>query len=253
MYYRLRYKASCGTFVSDNREIGNIALSLGHRHNNLIHSKQQGMAMVCNHNLPSQQEKIFNLAELFQNEQDIMANVYEFQLTDKKGNSVSLADYKGKVLLIVNTATECGFTPQYDELEALYKAHKAQGLEILDVPCNQFGGQAPGTDEEIKDFCTMKFGVDFPQFKKSEVNGAGELPLYTFLKKEKGFKGFDPENKLTPVLEGMFDKTDPDWRKSNDIKWNFTKFLIDREGHVVERFEPTHDIKDIEKQIEKLL
>ena len=182
-----------------------------------------------------------------------MATVYDFQLKDKKGNEVSLSDYKGKVLLIVNTATECGFTPQYDELEALYKAHRAQGLEILDIPCNQFGGQAPGSDEEIHEFCTMKFGVEFPQFKKSDVNGADELPLYTFLKQQKGFAGFDANHKLTPILEGMFDKAMPDWRKSNDIKWNFTKFLIDREGHVVARFEPTHDIKDIEKQIEQLL
>ena len=182
-----------------------------------------------------------------------MATVYDFQLKDKKGNEVSLSDYKGKVLLIVNTATECGFTPQYDELEALYKAHRAQGLEILDIPCNQFGGQAPGSDEEIHEFCTMKFGVEFPQFKKSDVNGADELPLYTFLKQQKGFAGFDANHKLTPILEGLFAKATPDWRKSNDIKWNFTKFLIDREGHVVARFEPTHDIKDIEKQIEQLL
>ena len=97
-----------------------------------------------------------------------MATVYDFKLNDKKGNEVSLSDYKGKVLLIVNTATECGFTPQYEELEALYKAHRAQGLEILDIPCNQFGGQAPGTDEEIHEFCTMKFGVEFPQFKKMD-------------------------------------------------------------------------------------
>ena len=178
-----------------------------------------------------------------------MATVYDFKLNDKKGNEVSLSDYKGKVLLIVNTATECGFTPQYDELEALYKAHRAQGLEILDIPCNQFGGQAPGTDEEIHEFCTMKFGVEF---KKAEVNGEGELPLYTFLKQQKGFAGFDADHKLTPILEGMFDKANPDWRKSDDIKWNFTKFLVDREGNVVARFEPTHDIKDIEQQIEKL-
>ena len=181
-----------------------------------------------------------------------MATVYDFKLNDKKGNEVSLSDYKGKVLLIVNTATECGFTPQYDELEALYKAHRAQGLEILDIPCNQFGGQAPGTDEEIHEFCTMKFGVEFPQFKKAEVNGEGELPLYTFLKQQKGFAGFDATHKLTPILEGMFDKANPDWRKSDDIKWNFTKFLVDREGNVVARFEPTHDIKDIEQQIEQL-
>ena len=116
-----------------------------------------------------------------------MATVYDFNLRDKKNNEVSLSEYKGKVLLIINTATECGFTPQYEELEAMYKRLKGQGLEILDIPCNQFGGQAPGTDEEIKEFCSLKFGTDFPQFKKSEVNGENELPLYTFLKAQKGF------------------------------------------------------------------
>lgn len=209
--------------------------------------------MICNCPPPPHGASTLHLSRHFVQKRKAMATVYDFQLKDKKGNEVSLSDYKGKVLLIVNTATECGFTPQYDELEALYKAHRAQGLEILDIPCNQFGGQAPGSDEEIHEFCTMKFGVEFPQFKKSDVNGADELPLYTFLKQQKGFAGFDANHKLTPILEGMFDKATPDWRKSNDIKWNFTKFLIDREGHVVARFEPTHDIKDIEKQIEQLL
>lgn len=209
--------------------------------------------MICNCPPPPHGASTLHLDRHFVQKRKAMATVYDFQLKDKKGNEVSLSDYKGKVLLIVNTATECGFTPQYDELEALYKAHRAQGLEILDIPCNQFGGQAPGSDEEIHEFCTMKFGVEFPQFKKSDVNGADELPLYTFLKQQKGFAGFDANHKLTPILEGMFDKATPDWRKSNDIKWNFTKFLIDREGHVVARFEPTHDIKDIEKQIEQLL
>lgn len=209
--------------------------------------------MICNCPPPPHGVSTLHLVRHFVQKRKAMATVYDFQLKDKKGNEVSLSDYKGKVLLIVNTATECGFTPQYDELEALYKAHRAQGLEILDIPCNQFGGQAPGSDEEIHEFCTMKFGVEFPQFKKSDVNGADELPLYTFLKQQKGFAGFDANHKLTPILEGMFDKATPDWRKSNDIKWNFTKFLIDREGHVVARFEPTHDIKDIEKQIEQLL
>ncbi len=187
-----------------------------------------------------------------QNKQKTMATVYDFKLTNKKGQEVSLADYKGKVLLIVNSATECGFTPQYEELEALYSAHRAQGLEILDVPCNQFGGQAPGTDAEISEFCSLKFGVDFPQFSKAEVNGENELPLYTWLKAEQPFKGFDKDHKLTPILEDILDKNLPGWRETSDVKWNFTKFLVDREGKVVARFEPTHDIKDIEKQIEKL-
>lgn len=182
-----------------------------------------------------------------------MTKVYDFNLLDKKGNEVSLSQYRGKVLLIVNSATECGFTPQYEELEALYKKLKGEGLEILDIPCNQFGGQAPGTDEEISEFCSLKFGTQFPQFKKSDVNGEHELPLYTWLKSEKIFEGFDMEHKIAPILVDMFDKSGKDWRKSSDIKWNFTKFLIDREGNVVARFEPTKDLKKVEEEIRKLL
>lgn len=182
-----------------------------------------------------------------------MKTVYDFTLQDKKGNEVSLAEYKGKVLLIVNSATGCGFTPQYEELEAIYSKLKDKGFEVLDVPCNQFGNQAPGTDEEITQFCRMKFGTDFPQFKKADVNGADELPLYTWLKSEKGFEGFDADNKLTHLLENMFDKNNPNWRSTSDIKWNFTKFLIDREGKVVARFEPTKDMKKVEEEVEKLV
>lgn len=182
-----------------------------------------------------------------------MSTVYDFKVLDKKGVEVSLSDYKGKVLLVVNTATGCGFTPQYEELEGMYGRLKEKGFEVLDIPCNQFGNQAPGSDEEISEFCTVKFGVDFPQFKKSDVNGANELPLYTWLKSEKGFNGFDKDNKLTPILEEMFDKSGVDWRNSSDIKWNFTKFLIDREGKVVARFEPTHDMADVEAQAAALL
>ena len=165
--------------------------------------------MICNCPPPPQGASTLHLGRHFVQKRKAMATVYDFQLKDKKGNEVSLSDYKGKVLLIVNTATECGFTPQYDELEALYKAHRAQGLEILDIPCNQFGGQAPGSDEEIHEFCTMKFGVEFPQFKKSDVNGADELPLYTFLKQQKGFAGFDANHKLTPILEACSTRPRP--------------------------------------------
>ena len=182
-----------------------------------------------------------------------MTTIYDFSLPDKKGNDISLSEYKGKVLLIVNTATGCGFTPQYEDLEAMYSRLRGQGFEILDVPCNQFGQQTPGTDEEITEFCTVKFGTEFPQFKKSDVNGASELPLFTWLKSERGFEGFDAANPLTPLLEQMFDKSGSDWRNSSDIKWNFTKFLVDREGKVVARFEPTHDMKDVEEQAKKLL
>ena len=180
-------------------------------------------------------------------------NVYDFTVKDRRGNDVSLTEYKGKVLLIVNTATRCGFTPQYEELEALYKEYKDKGLEILDFPCNQFGQQAPGTEEEIHEFCTLNFGTEFPQFKKIEVNGENESPLFTFLKAQRGFKGFDLDHKIGALLHDMLSKADPDYATKPDIKWNFTKFLIDREGNVVKRYEPTTDIKIIEEDIKKLL
>ncbi len=182
-----------------------------------------------------------------------MASIYDFNLKDKKGNEVSLSEYKGKVLLVVNTATGCGFTPQYEDLEAMYHRLKEQGFEILDVPCNQFGQQTPGSDDEITEFCTVKFGADFPQFKKSDVNGENALPLFTWLKSEKGFEGFDMDNKIAPILVDMFDKTGTDWRSSSDIKWNFTKFLINREGQVVARFEPTKDMAQVEACVKSIL
>lgn len=182
-----------------------------------------------------------------------MATIYDYNLLDKKGNTVSLNQYKGKVLLIVNSATGCGFTPQYEDLEAIYRRLKDQGLEILDIPCDQFGHQAPGSDDEITEFCTLRFGTDFPQFKKSEVNGPNELPLYTFLKSQKGFEGFDMDNKIAPLLVDMFDKTGTDWRTSSDIKWNFTKFLVNRNGQVVARFEPTKDMAQVEDYIKAIL
>lgn len=182
-----------------------------------------------------------------------MKTVTDFFLTGKNGQQISLAEYKGKVLLIVNTATGCGFTPQYDELEAMYKRLKDKGFEILDIPCNQFGNQTPGTDAEITEFCQLKFGTDFPQFKKSDVNGENELPLYTWLKSQKGFEGFDADNKLTPILEKMFDEKAPGWRETADIKWNFTKFLINRNGEVVARFEPTCPLDKVEAAVTALL
>jgi len=180
-------------------------------------------------------------------------SVLDFTVKDRKSNDVALSEYKGKVLLIVNTATKCGFTPQYEELEALYKAYKDKGLEILDFPCNQFGNQAPGSDEEIAQFCSLNYGTEFPQFKKIEVNGENENPLFTYLKKEKGFEGFNLEHPIGKILDEMMTKADPDYATKPDIKWNFTKFLVDKEGKVIARYEPTHDIKLIEQDIKKLL
>jgi glutathione peroxidase len=178
--------------------------------------------------------------------------IYDYEVTKANGEKLSLSEYKGKVMLIVNTATGCGFTPQYEPIEKLYKDYHEKGLEILDIPCNQFGGQAPGSDEEIHEFCTLHYNTTFPQMKKSDVNGENELPLYTYLKEQKGFAGFD-EHKLKGLLEDMFSKADPDWAKKSDIKWNFTKFVIDRQGNVVARFEPTADMAKVEECIKSLL
>lgn len=178
--------------------------------------------------------------------------IYDYSVTKANGETLSLSDYKGKVILIVNTATGCGFTPQYEPIEQYFKDYHDKGLEILDIPCNQFGGQAPGSDEEIHEFCTMHFNTTFPQMKKSDVNGPNELPLYKFLKSEKGFKGFG-DSEMAKKLKEMFDKMNPGWEKNDDIKWNFTKFLIDRDGNVVERFEPTADMSLVEEAIKKLL
>ncbi|WP_455096202.1 glutathione peroxidase [Prevotella koreensis] len=181
-----------------------------------------------------------------------MNTVYDFNLKDKKGNDISLSEYKGKVLMIVNTATGCGFTPQYEVLEDMYKRLKADGLEILDVPCNQFGHQAPGSDEEISQFCTMKFGTDFPQFKKADVNGKNELPLYTWLKSQKGCESSFDE-KIASVMEKLYNESNDEPRKKDDIQWNFTKFIINRQGEVVARFEANADMKQVEECISALL
>ena len=175
--------------------------------------------------------------------------VYDFKVKDDAGNDVSLAKYKGRVLLIVNTATRCGFTPQYNELEALYEKYQGQGLEILDFPCNQFGQQAPGTIEEIHQFCSANFNIQFPQFDKIDVNGANAHPLYTYLKSQKSFGGFDLNDKTGKLLDDMMRKRDANYDKNPDIKWNFTKFLVSCDGRVLKRYEPTDKIADIEADV----
>ncbi len=182
-----------------------------------------------------------------------MKTVYDFTVKDRKGKGVSLREYANEVLLIVNTATKCGFTPQYEELEALYKKYHTQGFEILDFPCNQFGQQAPGTDESIHNFCKLNYGTDFPRFKKVKVNGNDAEPLFRFLQDQKGFAGWDETHALTPVLDKMLSENAPDYKQKNDIKWNFTKFLINKRGMVVARFEPTESLENISKEIEQLL
>ena len=154
-------------------------------------------------------------------------SVYEFKVLDQKGNEVSLEKYKGKVLLIVNTATGCGFTPQYKGLEELYEKYREQGFEILDFPCNQFFRQAPGSDEEINTFCSLRYNTQFPRFKKLEVNGKNASPLFLHLCTNNG--------------------------KYKKVKWNFTKFLVDREGNLIERFEPTKKPEELEEVIKEAL
>ena len=177
-------------------------------------------------------------------------SVYDFKVMDDVGQEVSLSDYKGKVLLIVNTATRCGFTPQYKELEALYEKYEKAGFEILDFPCNQFGEQAPGTIQEIHSFCTANFDIRFSQFDKIEVNGANEHPLYTFLKAQKGFGGFDTNDQRGKFMDDMLRKKDANYDKKSDIKWNFTKFLVSRDGRVLKRYEPTDKLSDIEADMQ---
>ena len=174
---------------------------------------------------------------------------YDFKVKDDGGQEVSLSEYKDKVLLIVNTATRCGFTPQYKELEALYEKYRCEGLEILDFPCNQFGQQAPGTIQEIHQYCTANFDIQFPQFDKIEVNGVNAHPLYTWLKAQKGFSGFDVNDQRGKMMDGMLRRQDADYDKKSDIKWNFTKFLISRDGRVLKRYEPTDKMTDIETDI----
>ena len=177
---------------------------------------------------------------------------YDYTVLTRKGEEFKLSELKGKVVLVVNTATGCGFTPQYAPIEQLYHDYHDQGLEILDIPCNQFGGQAPGTDDEIHEFCTRNYKTTFPQMKKSEVNGLNELPLYTYLKSQKGFAGFGDHPKAG-VQGNLAAKSDPDWATSPDIKWNFTKFVIDREGRVAARFEPTAPMAEVSRCVASLL
>lgn len=172
-------------------------------------------------------------------------SIYDFKVKAQDGSEVSLADYKGKVLLIVNTATQCGFTPQYKELEALYRKFQDKGLIILDFPCNQFGEQAPGTDAEIHAFCTGQYAISFPQFAKVQVNGPDAEPLFTWLKSQQSFKGFGGGTKAQ-AMDKLLSQQDPDYANKPDIKWNFTKFLVDREGNVAARFEPTQSMKFVE-------
>ena len=182
-----------------------------------------------------------------------MKTIYDYSVKDRKGKIMSLREFSNEVLLIVNTATKCGFTPQYEELEKLYETYHRDGFEILDFPCNQFGQQAPGTDESIHEFCKLTYGTQFPRFKKIKVNGDDADPLYKYLTSCKGFAGWDMSHPIAGILDEMLTKQNPDYKNDSSIKWNFTKFLINKRGQVTARFEPTEKIENIAKQIEQLL
>lgn len=181
-----------------------------------------------------------------------MSGIYDYSVPMVDGSEFSLAQNKGKVMIVVNTATGCGFTPQYEPLEAMYEKYHDQGLEIIDVPCNQFNGQTPGNDDEIHEFCTLNYNTQFPQMKKSDVNGEDELPLFAYLKSQQGFAGFGRGPKAL-AMSAMLKAIDKDYKKNPDIKWNFTKFVVDREGNVVARFEPTEDMAKLEAKVVELL
>lgn len=180
-------------------------------------------------------------------------SIYDYTVTKGDGSRITLNEYQGKVLLIVNTASKCGFTPQFEGLEKLYQKYKDKGLVILGFPCNQFKEQDPGSNAEIQEFCRINYGVSFPIFAKIEVNGAHADPLFTYLKQQKGFAGFDPAHSITPVLEKILSAADANYKDSPDIKWNFTKFLVDQTGKVVSRFEPTGTPEQLDSKIAQLL
>ena len=177
---------------------------------------------------------------------------YELSVENAAGEMVSMKDFEGRVVLVVNTATGCGFTPQYKDLEAMYEKYHEKGLEIIDVPCNQFAGQTPGTDEEIHEFCTLHYNTRFPQMKKADVNGETAIELFQYLKSQKSFEGFGKGPKAI-AMSAMLKTIDKDYKNNPEIKWNFTKFLVDRSGAVVARFEPTSDMKSVDKAVADLL
>lgn len=178
-------------------------------------------------------------------------SIYDFKVNKRRGGELDFSELRGKVLLIVNTATGCGFTPQYEAIEALYEKYHDKGFEVLDFPCNQFGNQAPGSDDEIHEFCTARYKTQFDQLAKVDVNGENESPVYTFLKSEMPYeeiKGI--KNKMAMKAVSKISKST---KKDSDIKWNFTKFLVDKNGKVVKRYDPTFKPEDIDADIAAII
>lgn len=178
-------------------------------------------------------------------------NIYDFTVKAQDGTDVALSQFKGKVLLVVNTATGCGFTPQYTELQEMYDELKDKGFEILDFPCNQFGEQAPGSDEEVHNFCTGRYGITFPQYSKVDVNGENAIPLYKWLTASTKFEGFNGPMGL--ILKPVVKKMDKDYKNNGNIKWNFTKILINKDGEIDSRYEPTASIDKIAARAKEIL
>ena len=177
-----------------------------------------------------------------------------YDLTVEKTNAeqLSMSEFQGKVVMVVNTATGCGFTPHYEDIERIYETYHEKGFEVVDVPCNQFAGQTPGNDEEIHEFCQLHYNTQFPQMKKADVNGENAIELFKYLKSQKGFEGFGKGAKAL-AMGAMLKTIDKDYKNNPEIKWNFTKFIVDRQGNVVARFEPTADMKEVEKFVASLM
>ena len=194
----------------------------------------------------------YNINKQQKPKEGVSMNFYELSVTAATGEEISMKDYEGKVVLIVNTATGCGFTPHYKDIEAMYEKYHDKGFEVIDVPCNQFAGQTPGTDEEIHEFCQLKYKTQFPQMKKSDVNGETAIPLFKYLKEQKGFEGFG-KGATALAMSAMLKKIDKDYKNNPEIKWNFTKFVVDRKGNVVARFEPTVKMDVVDDFIEGLI
>ncbi|MBP5365420.1 MAG: glutathione peroxidase [Bacteroidales bacterium] len=181
------------------------------------------------------------------------ATIYDFKTVDNSGKEIDMSQYRGKVLMIVNTASKCGFTPQFEGLEKLHEQYKDRGLIVIGFPCNQFGEQDPGSDSEIIEFCQLNYGVTFQMMKKSDVNGPEANPIFKFLKEHAGFAGFDTTQQAGKFMDGMLSKQNPDYANNPDIKWNFTKFLVAKDGATVKRFEPMVTPEDMEAEIETML
>ncbi|MBP2636427.1 MAG: Peroxiredoxin [Firmicutes bacterium] len=180
-------------------------------------------------------------------------SIYDYNVKTISGKEITLAEYQGKVIIIVNTASKCGFTPQYEELQQLYDDYAARGLEILGFPSNQFAEQEPGSNAEVEQFCRINYGVSFSMFEKTEVRGENAHPLFTYLTAKMPFKGFDLNHPIGSKLQTVLQENFPEMLEGDSIKWNFTKFLVNRQGEVVGRYEPTTSPLAMKADIEKLL